>query len=231
MKKPIIEIKNLTKKFKGKLILDNINLKIYPGEIFGLLGPNGCGKTTLIHLLLGTIEPDEGEIKIFGKDLQKNLSEIHQKVNFASAYSHLQEQITIMENLRTFAGLYGVQNSKEKLNQLIKFFCLEKLVQQSAKTMNFSSGENTRLLLCKALINDPQILFLDEPTASLDPGIAKKVQDLILKVHRQRKLTIFYTSHNLVEVKKLCSRVGFLKKGRFVEIVPVKELKKLIKFY
>lgn len=229
--KPIIEIKNLTKKFKDRIVLDNINLKINKGEIFCLLGPNGSGKTVLIQTLLGTIEPNEGKIKIFGKDLQKNLSWIHSKVNLASNNSRLQEQITIMENLLTFSGLYGVKNPKEKIEELIHFFGLEKYVKRKTKVINLSSGENTRLLLCKALINDPEILFLDEPTASLDPGMAKKVQDLILKIHGQKQTTIFCSSHNLQEVQRLGNRVGFLKNGKLIKVVPLKDLKKLIGLY
>jgi len=231
MKKPIIEIQNLTKRFKNKTVFNNINLKVYSGEIFGLLGPNGSGKTTLIQALLGTIKPSKGTIKIFDKNLEKSLSWIHSKINSASAYSNLQKQLTIMENLLTFAGLYGIENPKQKINQLIKFFDLKNYVNQKTKVINLSSGENTRLLLCKALINDPKILFLDEPTASLDPNIARKVQNLILKVHKQRSLTIFYTSHNLAEIKRLCTRIAFLKKGKIIKIGPTTALKKLAKLY
>jgi len=231
MSKPIIEVSNLTKKFKGEVILDEINFKLYKGEIFGLLGPNGSGKTVFIQTLLGMIEPNIGRIKIFGLDLKKNLSTIHGRVNLASAYSRLQEQITIMDNLLTFAGLYGVGKPKERINQLVEFFGLGKHMKQKKKVFYLSSGENTRLLLCKALINDPEILFLDEPTASLDPSMAKSVQDLILRIHRQRKITIFYASHNLAEVKRLCKRIGFMKDGKLIEAVSVKKLNKLTKLY
>lgn len=231
MKKPIIEVKNLTKKFKGRVVLDNINLKVYQGESFGLLGPNGAGKTTLINILLGIIEAEEGEIRIFGLPLEKNLSRISQGVNLASAYTRLQEQITLVENLLTFAGLYGIKNPKAKIEQLIKFFNLEQLIKQRTKVMTLSSGEKTRLTLCKALLNDPEILFLDEPTASLDPGMKKKVQNLILKIQKQRKLTIFYASHDLTEAKRFCNRFGFLKRGKLIKTAFRKDLKKLLKMY
>lgn len=231
MKVPIIEIKNLTKRFKKRVVLNNINLEVYKGEIFGLLGPNGAGKTVLINTLLGLIEPDGGKIKIFGQPLEKSLDWIHQKVNLASSQSQLHEYITIKDNLLTLAGLYGTKNPKEKIVQLTRFFGLERHLHQRTKVINLSSGEETRLILCKALLNNPQLLFLDEFTASLDPSMKKRVQNLILKIHAQRSLTIFYASHDLEEAKMLCRRIGFLRKGRLIKILYREEFKKLIKMY
>lgn len=231
MKRTVIKIKNLTKKFKNKIILNNINLEVYEGEIFGLLGPNGAGKTVLIQILLGLIQPTDGKIKIFGRDLQKNMSWIHQRINMASSYSQLQEDITIKENLMTFAGLYNIVKPEKKILELTTFFGLRELISQNSKVMNLSSGEKTRLMLCKALINNPDILFLDEPTGSLDPSISKKVYNLILSIHKKRKMTIFYCSHNLNEVKSLCQRVGFLKKNRLFKIVSIKDLYKVANMY
>lgn len=227
----IIEIHNLTKKFKNKLVFKNINLNIYKGEIFGLLGPNGAGKSVLIQILLGLIQPSDGNIKILGRDLQKNMSWIHQRINMASSYSQLQEDITIKENLLTFAGLYNIDNPQNKIFEITSFFGLRELINQNVKVMYLSAGEKTRLMLCKALINNPEVLFLDEPTGSLDPSISKKVHDLILSIHKKKKITIVYCSHNLIEVKNLCQRVGFLKDNKLINVVPIKDIYKVANMY
>jgi len=230
-KKVVIEVNRLRKKFKSRVVLNNINLKVYQGEVFGLLGPNGSGKSVLIQTLLGIVEPDSGRIKILGKDLKKNSSAIHQEVNLASAYSNLQVQFNIIDNLKTFAALYGIKDPMQKITQLVAFFGLDKLAKQNSKSINLSSGENTRLLLCKALINDPKILFLDEPNASLDPLMTKKVQNLILKFRKNKSMTIFYSSHDLAEVKRICTRICFIKNGKILKITDVKNLKSFIKLY
>jgi len=229
--KIIIEVKGVSKKIRDNTILDNINLQIFEGEIFGLLGPNGSGKTILIQTILGTVEPDCGIIQLFNKKLKSNLSYIRKSINFASAYSTLQEQLTIMDNLRTFAGLYEINKPLTKINELVSFFGLEKKVKEKAKVLSLSSGENTRLLLCKALINNPKILFLDEPTASLDPYIALQLQKLIKKIHKKNKMTVVYASHNMSEVKNLCNRIAFLKKGKTVRIVNKNQLPEIYGLY
>lgn len=229
--KTIIEIKDVSKKIKDNTILDNINLQIFEGEIFGLLGPNGSGKTTLIQTILGTVEPDCGTIHLFNKELKSNLSYIRKSMNFASAYSTLQEQLTIMDNLKTFAGLYEVNKPLNKIYELISFFGLEQKVKEKTKVLSLSSGENTRLLLCKALINNPKILLLDEPTASLDPYIVLQLQKLIKKIHKKNKMTVVYASHNMPEVKNLCNRIAFLKKGKIIKIVNKNQLPKIYRLY
>lgn len=235
MERPVIEIKNLTKKFDNKIVIGNLDLKVYKGEFFGLLGPNGAGKTVLINLLLGMILADWGKIKVFGKDLQENLNKIRQKINFSSTYSQLQGHATIYENLLTFSRLYGVKNPEKKIKEVLEFFELEDYVKRGVKIWVLSSGELTKVMLAKALLNNPEILFLDEPTANLDPIITQKVQEHILKLHRLKKVTIFYTSHNLQEVRRLCTRIAFLKKGRILKIIDNKKknlnLKKLMKLY
>lgn len=235
MERPVIEIKNLTKKFDNKIVIGDLDLKIYKGEFFGLLGPNGAGKTVLINLLLGMILADNGVIKIFGKELEENKSFIHQRINFSATYSQLQVNATIQENLLTFARLYGVKNLQKKIKEALEFLALGDFVKRKVKVRTLSSGEMTRLMLAKALLNDPEILFLDEPTANLDPLMAQKVQRHILKLHRLKKTTIFYTSHNLAEVRKLCTRIAFLKKRQILKIIDNKkknlDLKKLMKLY
>jgi len=231
MNQKIIEIINLSKSFKGKKVLNDINLSIKQGEFFGLIGPNGSGKTVLIKTILGIIEPDFGEIKIWGQNINKTDSSIFQKINFASSYSRLQEQITIFDNLFTFAKIYDIKNPREKIMELVNFFELTIHVKQKTKVYDLSSGENTRLVLCKALLNDPQVLFLDEPFSSLDPLITSKVESLITKVHKKKNITIFYVSHNLSEVKKMCTHVCFIKKGSITKKNPVSRLAKLKKLY
>lgn len=231
----IIEIKNLKKRFDGCVVISNLNLEIYQGEFFGLLGPNGAGKTVLINLLLGMVLPDKGKIKIFGRGLEKNLSFIHQHINFSSTYGQLQGQATIYENLLTFSRLYGVKKEEQKIKEVLEFFELGKLIKRKMKVWMLSSGEMTRLMLAKALLNDPKILFLDEPTANLDPLMTEKVQNYIFQLHRQKKMTIFYTSHNLEEVKKLCDRIAFLKNGKICALFDNRkrnlDLKKILKLY
>jgi ABC-2 type transport system ATP-binding protein len=231
MNKKIIEITNLSKSFKGKKVLNDINLSINQGEFFGLIGPNGSGKTVLIKSILGIIEPDFGEIKILGENINNVDSSIYQKINFASSYSRLQEQISIYDNLFTFAKIYEIKNPREKIMELTNFFELANHVKQKTKVYDLSSGENTRLVLCKALLNDPQILFLDEPLASLDPLISDKVENFVSKINKKKKITIFYVSHNLSEVKKMCTHVCFLKKGNITKKKLVAELPKLEKLY
>ena len=231
MRKTVIEVKNLVKKFDNQVILDNINLKIFEGETYGLLGPNGAGKTIFLQSLLGIIKPNSGTIKIFNYDQEKNLKRIHGQINFASSYSHLQEQITVMENLLTFADLYGIKNKYKKIKFLVGFFQLTKYIDKPTKVIKLSSGEHTRLLFCKALINNPKVLFLDEPTANLDPNISQKLLKLIKEIKKRRKMTIVYTSHNLLEAKNFCTRIGFLQKGKLEPIKSYKDINKILSLY
>lgn len=224
----IIEVKNVTKVFNGKKVIDKINLTVYKGQRFGLLGPNGSGKTTLIQMMLGLTLPDKGQIKLFGQTIDENsIDEIRQKINYASVFSRLQERLTIKENLITFARLYGVAHPEEKINQLIDFFDLRGLVEKRQRILSISSGEQARVLLCKALINDPEILFLDEPTASLDPAALDRIRDFILHASQRKQLTIIYTSHNLGEVKRICTHIGFLENGRLKKTGSQKHFKEL----
>lgn len=229
--KTIIEIDGLSKKFKSKTVLKNLSLNISEGEIFGLIGPNGSGKTTLINILLGLISPDQGSIKIFGKKLDSNLSLIHSQINTVSAYNHLQDQVGIMDNLITYARLYNVKKSQIIIEELLNFFELKKYAQENRNIATLSSGEHAKLLFCKSLINQPKILFLDEPTASLDPIAAKKIRCLILDIYHKTKSTILLVSHNLDEVKSLCNRVALIKNGEIVKIVDNTKTESLIKLY
>lgn len=227
MKKPILAIRNVLKKFKGRLILNNINLDIYKGEIFGLLGKNGAGKTTLIQTLLGLVEPDSGSITYFGKSI--DWKKIHQRINFVATYTRLPENLTIMENLITYAKLYDVKNYYKRIRELSEFLGIQELIQRNALVMTLSTGEQTRVILCKALLNNPGVLFLDEPTASLDPVIANKINRYFLEL--KKKITIFYTSHNVEEAQNICDRIAFIKNGQITNIIDRKNFKQLLSFY
>jgi ABC-2 type transport system ATP-binding protein len=210
----ITEVDRLTKRFGSLTALDALNFKVCRGDIFGLLGPNGAGKTTAIHCMLGLITPTSGSIRIMGLDVAHNRRKILARVNFSSAYTALPSNLTVRENLVVFARLYGLKSAREKIDSLLELFEIEETRERL--TGSLSSGQLTRLNLCKAFLNDPEILFLDEPTASLDPDIAAKVRERLQELQRQRGLTMIYTSHNMQEVEQICDRVIFLARGRVV---------------
>jgi len=214
MNEAIISVKKLTKKFKKFTAVDDISFEINRGEIVGFLGPNGAGKTTTISMLMGLTLPTSGEIKIFGKDLLKNREEILKKVNTASAYSQLQGRITVLENLNVFAHLFEVKNYKEKIKELLVKLEISNL--KNKQFQDLSAGQKTRVILAKAFLNSPKLLLLDEPTASLDPDISEKVQSLLLDIRNKDDVTIFYTSHDMVEVSRMCDRIIFLSHGKIV---------------
>ncbi len=218
----ITEVSQLTKRFGGLTALDSLSFKVCRGDILGLLGPNGAGKTTAIHCMLGLITPSSGSIRIMGHDIARHRRKILAQVNFSSAYTALPSNLTVRENLIVFARLYGLKSAWERINTLLELFEIEETKDQI--TGSLSSGQLTRLNLCKAFLNDPEILFLDEPTASLDPDIAAKVRERLQELQRQRGLTMIYTSHNMQEVEQMCDRVIFLAKGRIVMQGPPAEI-------
>lgn len=213
---PILKVKNLSKNFNGVRAVDNVSFEVYEGEILGLLGPNGAGKTTTIQMILGLIKPTSGEVRIFGKDIETHREEIMEKVNFSSAYVSLPGNLKVIENLYTFARLYGVEDYKKKVNELAEFFDIKSLLFKLYFTL--SSGQATRVNLAKSLLNSPVILFLDEPTASLDPDIADRTRKLLKQIQKERNLTILYTTHNMVEVEEMCDRVIFINEGKIVTV-------------
>jgi ABC-2 type transport system ATP-binding protein len=219
---PAIRVQNLTKRFGAVTAVDSLSFRVARGEILGLLGPNGAGKTTTIHMLLGLIRPTGGEIRVFGLDVEENRREILQRVNFSSAYVSLPFNLTVTENLTVFARLYGVRRPMARIARLLELF--EVPASRGKATGSLSSGQLTRLNLCKAFLNDPEILFLDEPTASLDPDIADKVRTTLRSLQREKGVTMIYTSHNMAEVERMCDRVIFLFRGRLVAQGPPREL-------
>lgn len=214
----ILTVKNLTKKFKsatGEFVaVDNISFDLKEGEILGLLGPNGAGKTTTIQMLLGIIMPNIGSISYFGKDLEKNRGYCLQRLNFTSAFNTLQGRTSVWENLIVFANLYQVDKPEEKIKNLLLKFDMEEMANK--RYHDLSSGQRTRVNIIKSLINNPQILLMDEPTASLDPDIADKTLTMIENLKKNVGQTILYTSHNMSEITRICDRVIFLDQGKIV---------------
>lgn len=218
----VIDACRMTKRFGAVTALDSLSFAVRRGEIFGLLGPNGAGKTTTIHLLLGLTTLTSGQITILGMELAGNLRKILARVNFSSAYTSLPTNLTVRENLTIFARLYGLRRAGARIAGLLDTFEISETIDRM--TGSLSSGQLTRLNLCKAFLNEPEILFLDEPTASLDPDIAATVRDRLHELQRQHQVTMIYTSHNMQEVEMMCDRVLFLARGRIVMQGPPAEI-------
>jgi ABC-2 type transport system ATP-binding protein len=210
----VLQIKNLKKYFRKTKAVDDISFEINQGEIVGLLGPNGAGKTTTTQILLGTLTPTAGEIFYFGQKFTSQNKEVLKKINFASAYIALPWRITVWENLDVYARMYEVKKRKERIKRLLKAFEVYTLRNKAVDQL--SAGQKTRVLLAKAFINYPQLLLLDEPTASLDPEIAIKVRKFLLKQQKEYQMAMLFTSHNLVEVQEICDRIIVLNKGKIV---------------
>ena len=210
----ILEVRNLRKEFGAVVAVDDLSFSVRDGEIIALLGANGAGKTTSIHMLLGLITPNLGEITIFGKDMRSQRVSILKGMNFASAYQFVPYNLKVWENLYVFAQIYEVKEHRKKIAELLELFELSHLEKQI--TGRLSSGEQTRLNLCKALLNDPKLLLLDEPTASLDPDLADKVRKILLRRQKETGMTIITTSHNMIDVQEMCDRILFMQKGRLI---------------
>lgn len=210
----VLKAENLTKIYGNYTAVDHISFELKKGQILGFLGPNGAGKTTTIQMLLGLSSVDGGSIKYFGKDFLKNRQKSLQRINFASAYNTLQGRISVWENLLVFAHLYSVKNPKTKIMELIDYFEIEENLNQ--RFWDLSAGQKTRVNIIKSLLNDPELLLLDEPTASLDPDIADKVLSFIETLKAKSKISILYTSHNMEEVTRICDEVIILDKGKIV---------------
>ena len=212
-----IEIKNLNKQYNNILAVNNINFKINKGSIVGLLGPNGCGKTTTIGMILGLIKPTSGTVFINSQNIENenNRTKILEKVNFISPYVELPKKLTVEENLKVYGKMYGVNNLQDKISDLMKQLNL--LEFEKRKTGELSSGQKNRVSLAKALINDPEILLLDEPTASLDPDVGDYIRTYIEGFASKRGTTILLASHNMNEVERLCSEVMMMKNGQIID--------------
>ncbi len=209
---PAVEVRNLTKLFGSFKAVDNVNFEVYPGEIVGLLGPNGAGKTTIIHMLLGLTTQSGGTIRLFGLDFSRHKERILECVNFSSTYVSMPFSLTVLECLKVFSRLYRVRRPREVIDELLETF--EMTESRNKRVRHLSTGQQTRLNLAKAFINDPKVLFLDEPTASLDPDIADKTRSLLLQAVTNKKMAVLYTSHNMQEMEKISSRIIFLHEGK-----------------
>ncbi len=208
----LLQAQNLTKAYGSIIALDNLSFSLSRGEIVGLLGPNGAGKTTAIHIFLGLLTPSSGEVSVLGLSPIKDHHVIASRINFSSAYVNLPSNLKVRENLKIFSMLYNVEKAQEKIEKFLHLFEIEHL--NNRLTGALSAGEKTRLNLCKALLNDPELLLLDEPTASLDPEVADKVKVTLKNIQKERGMGILYTSHNMKEVEELCDRVMFLHHGK-----------------
>ena len=214
MTTPVLRVSHLRKQFGDFTAVEDVSFSIEPGEILGLLGPNGAGKTTTIHMLLGLITPTAGSIEMFGMELSAHREQILQQVNFSSTYISMPMALTVEENLWVVGRLYGMSDIHRRVDDIVKK--LEMGEFRHKVTRKLSSGQMTRLTLAKALLTEPKILFLDEPTASLDPDIAHKIRALLKEERRSVGLSILYTSHNMREMEEMSDRIIFLQRGRIV---------------
>ena len=219
-----IEIKNLNKNYKKFEAVKNLNFKIESGSIIGLLGPNGCGKTTTLGMILGLIKPTKGKILVKGKNVEneKNRIEVLEKMNFISPYVELPKKLTVKENLIVYGKMYEVENLNFKIEKLVDELNLGEF--ENRKTGELSSGQKNRVSLAKSLINNPEILLLDEPTASLDPDTGDYIRSYIENYALKNNTTILLASHNMNEVERLCTKVMMMENGRIIDEGTCKDL-------
>ncbi len=210
-----IKVVNLKKSYGTKEAVKNISFEIKENEIIGLLGPNGSGKTTTIGMILGLLKPTSGEVLINGFKMEQSPIEILQKINFISPYIELPKKLTVKQNLIVYGKLYSVKNLNDKIDYLVNKLRLEKLLNRV--TGELSSGQKNRISLAKAIINDPSVLLLDEPTASLDPEIGDFVRTFLENYKREKKVSILLASHNMDEVTRLCSSIMMMKNGLIID--------------
>ena len=214
MRKSVI-VESLSKNYFKKEAVKQISFSIDENEILGLLGPNGCGKTTTIAMMLGLLKPTNGKVIIHGLDIEKNRISLLHKMNFISPYIELPKKLTVKENLIVYGKLYGIKFISDRIKYLSEKLRLEEFINK--KTGELSSGQKNRVSLAKALINEPSILFLDEPTASLDPETGDFVRSFIEKISKEKKMSILLASHNMDEVKRLCKNVLMMNNGIIID--------------
>ena len=218
-----LSVKNIFKKFNSLIAVNNISFDIEKNKTMGLLGPNGCGKTTSIGMMLGLITPTSGQIFIDGIVLEpKSRIRLLSLMNFASPYIELPKKLTVKQNLEVYARLYGVKEINIRVSEMIEDLNLQNFLNK--KTGELSSGQKNRVALAKSLINKPKLLFLDEPTASLDPDVGDFVREYIEKYKKNNELTILLASHNMREVERLCDQIIMMKKGKIVDSGTCNEL-------
>ena len=210
-----IEVINLSKSYKSKQAVNNINFKINENQIVGLLGPNGCGKTTTIGMILGLLKPTSGQVLINGVDIEKNKISLLCKMNFISPYIELPKKLTVKQNLTVYGKLYNINNLNDRIDYLSNKLRLNNLLDKI--TGELSSGQKNRASLAKALINEPTVLLLDEPTASLDPETGDFIRTFLENYKKEKKIAVLLASHNMDEVKRLCGSVLMMNDGNIID--------------
>tara|TARA_B100001121_G_C18545816_1_gene552946 strand:- start:36 stop:773 length:738 start_codon:yes stop_codon:yes gene_type:complete len=210
-----LEIINLSKVYNNKEAVKNISFKVNKNEILGILGPNGCGKTTTIGMILGLLKPSSGQVLINGNEIEKKRVDLLSQLNFISPYIELPKKLTVKQNLEVYGRLYDVKNLKEKINSLSEKLRLENIINKI--TGELSSGQKNRVSLAKSVINDPVVLLLDEPTASLDPETGDFVRSFLENYQIEKKASILIASHNMAEVERLCSSVLMMNSGKIID--------------
>ena len=211
----LVNVNNLSKNFSSFEAVKEISFSINESEILGLLGPNGCGKTTTIGMMLGLLKPTSGEVIINGLNVEKNRINLLKKMNFISPYIELPKKLTVKENLMVYGKLYSVNGINNRIDYLAETLRLNEFINK--KTGELSSGQKNRVSLAKAVVNDPDILLLDEPTASLDPETGDFVRTFIEKISSEKKMSILLASHNMNEVKRLCKSILMMKDGKIID--------------
>ncbi len=215
MNPPAIKVTQLCKRYKQVLAVDHISFEVPMGETYALLGGNGAGKTTTLSMLLGLLLPSSGGIEILGIDMAKNRFQALPRMNFTSPYVDLPHRLTVRQNLDVYARLYGIRRRPERIQQLAEHFDLTSLLKRHYGTL--SAGQRTRVSLAKSLLNEPEVLLMDEPTASLDPHTADQVRNYLREYQQRTGATVLLASHNMQEVERLCSEVLMLKQGKIVD--------------
>ena len=215
MPEPAIEVKHLTKRFESITAVDDIGFVVRPGETVGLLGGNGAGKTTTISMLLGLLKPTSGQVRVLGADMVRHRYEVLHRMNFSSPYVDLPHRLTVRENLVVYAHLYGLRRPRARIARLLEGLALEPL--ENRRVGSLSAGQKTRVALAKALLNQPEVLLFDEPTASLDPDTGDWVRSYLERYRAQSGAAILLASHNMGEVERLCSTVLMMRGGRIVD--------------
>jgi ABC-2 type transport system ATP-binding protein len=209
---PVLAVTDLVKEFGPVRPVNGVSFELRHGEILGLLGANGAGKTTMINMILGIVTPTAGSIHVFGRDLARERIAILRRMSFCSTYTQLPGNLRVWQNLTVFGKIYRVPNLKRRIDEVLELLEIAHLKDRVSG--NLSAGESTRLNLCKALLNRPELLLLDEPTASLDPDIADKVRKVTKRIREEDGTSILYTSHNMRDVEEVCDRILFMHQGR-----------------
>ena len=214
MESPVLEVTDLVKEFGAVRPVNGVSFSMKRGEILGLLGANGAGKTTMINMILGIVTPTAGSIRVFDRDLTRDRIAILRRMNFCSTYTQLPGNLRVWQNLAVFGKIYRVPNLKKRIDEVLELLEIAHLKDRVSG--NLSAGESTRLNLCKALLNKPELLLLDEPTASLDPDIADKVRKVTKRIREEDGTSILYTSHNMRDVEEVCDRIIFMHQGKIL---------------